>query len=212
MLDIFSASGFFVHRPCGPRKSGMPESVEMPAPVRTTTRSAAFTQSQTTGTRSRFETKPSGHLDLAAAAEAAGAHGRDAALRHDDRGGRLAAQLLQLLHRALDRFLGERAELLRRLLERAGADLEADRQRARGRQHLRLADVEHRARLVTVAVLVDGRQAADRANAPVGEDFLEVKLLRIDPDVVGRFRFRSHKSIVSERIRSKARAMSTLTN
>src|SRR5204863_63975 len=31
MFDIFSASGFFVHTPCGPRKSGMPESVEMRA-------------------------------------------------------------------------------------------------------------------------------------------------------------------------------------
>src|SRR5437016_61784 len=41
MFDIFSASGFFVHTPCGPRKSGMPESVEMPAPVRTTTRCAS---------------------------------------------------------------------------------------------------------------------------------------------------------------------------
>ena len=35
----FSAPGFLVHTPCGPRKSGMPESVEMPAPVSTTTRS-----------------------------------------------------------------------------------------------------------------------------------------------------------------------------
>src|SRR5206468_2834934 len=39
-VAIFSASGFFVHTPCGPRKSGMPESVEMPAPVRTTMRRA----------------------------------------------------------------------------------------------------------------------------------------------------------------------------
>src|SRR5688500_10310844 len=44
MLDIFSASGFFVHTPCGPRKSGMPESVEMPAPVSTTTRRASSIQ------------------------------------------------------------------------------------------------------------------------------------------------------------------------
>src|SRR2546425_2769121 len=40
MVAIFSASGFFVHTPCGPRKSGMPESVEIPAPVRTTMRRA----------------------------------------------------------------------------------------------------------------------------------------------------------------------------
>ena len=37
-------SGRGVHRPCGPRKSGMPDSVEMPAPVRTTTRDAASTR------------------------------------------------------------------------------------------------------------------------------------------------------------------------
>src|SRR5437899_2389196 len=41
MFDIFSASGFFVHTPCGPRKSGIPESVEMPAPVSTTMRCAS---------------------------------------------------------------------------------------------------------------------------------------------------------------------------
>src|SRR5215203_1334360 len=40
MVAIFSAAGFFVHSPFGPRKSGMPESVEMPAPVSTTIRSA----------------------------------------------------------------------------------------------------------------------------------------------------------------------------
>ena len=44
MFDIFSACGFFVHTPCGPRKSGMPESVEMPAPVNATIRRAAATQ------------------------------------------------------------------------------------------------------------------------------------------------------------------------
>src|SRR6187549_2026124 len=44
MVACFSASGFFVHTPCGPRKSGMPESVEMPAPVRTTMRDDSSTQ------------------------------------------------------------------------------------------------------------------------------------------------------------------------
>src|SRR5438445_586659 len=56
MLESFSASGFLVHTPCGPRKSGMPESVEMPAPVRTTMRPAASTQPRTrpmTASRSR---------------------------------------------------------------------------------------------------------------------------------------------------------------
>jgi predicted DNA-binding protein (MmcQ/YjbR family) len=40
-VDSRSASGSFVHTPCGPRKSGIPESVEIPAPVRTTTRFAS---------------------------------------------------------------------------------------------------------------------------------------------------------------------------
>src|SRR5215207_4596120 len=102
MSDMRSALGFSVHTPCGPRKSGMPESVEIPAPVRTTTRCAPSIQLRTSPITS-------GHLDLAAAAHAAGRG--HAALRDDDRGGRLAAQLLQLLHRALDRFLGEPAEL-----------------------------------------------------------------------------------------------------
>ena len=35
-VAVFSAAGFFVHTPCGPRKSGMPDSVEIPAPVRIT--------------------------------------------------------------------------------------------------------------------------------------------------------------------------------
>src|SRR5262245_14044322 len=50
MSESFSASGFFVQTPCGPRKSGMPESVEMPAPVNTTTRRARSIQSRTVST------------------------------------------------------------------------------------------------------------------------------------------------------------------
>jgi hypothetical protein len=44
MFESFSACGFFVHTPCGPRKSGIPDSVEMPAPVSTTIRFEASTQ------------------------------------------------------------------------------------------------------------------------------------------------------------------------
>src|SRR5262245_50826601 len=121
MFDIFSASGFLVHSPWGPRKSGMPESVEIPAPVSTTTRCAPSIQVLAWSITSR-------HLDLAAAAHPA--CGRQPALRDDDLRRGLAAQLLQLLHRALDRILRQLAELVGRLLERAGADLEADRQRA----------------------------------------------------------------------------------
>src|SRR5262249_46994299 len=41
MVASFSASGFFVQTPWGPRKSGIPDSVEMPAPVSATIRRAA---------------------------------------------------------------------------------------------------------------------------------------------------------------------------
>src|ERR1051325_4416897 len=43
MFDIRSALGSFVQTPCGPRKSGMPDSVEMPAPVSATMRAAPAT-------------------------------------------------------------------------------------------------------------------------------------------------------------------------
>src|SRR3982751_2787983 len=47
MFESFSAIGFFVQRPCGPRKSGMPDSVEMPAPVSATSLRALRTQPRT---------------------------------------------------------------------------------------------------------------------------------------------------------------------
>src|SRR2546423_14636040 len=135
MLDGFSARGSFVPTPCGPRKSGMPESVEMPAPVSATTRLASAIQRWTSASK-RLR-----HLDLAATARAA--EWRQRALGHDDLRGGLATHLLQLLHRALDRVARELAELLRRFLERRRRNLEADRQRTRGRPHLRLAGGEH---------------------------------------------------------------------
>src|SRR3954447_16210085 len=50
MFESFSALGSFVQTPCGPRKSGMPDSVEMPAPVSATMRVAAATQRRTSST------------------------------------------------------------------------------------------------------------------------------------------------------------------
>src|SRR3954471_19088794 len=44
MFESFSAFGSFVQTPCGPRKSGMPDSVEMPAPVRPVTKPASRNQ------------------------------------------------------------------------------------------------------------------------------------------------------------------------
>src|ERR671918_3209837 len=44
MFDRRSAFGSLVHTPCGPRKSGIPDSVEIPAPVSATTRWAAPSQ------------------------------------------------------------------------------------------------------------------------------------------------------------------------
>src|SRR3982751_6516916 len=52
MLESFSALGSFVQTPCGPRKSGIPDSVEIPAPVRTTTRDESSTQRLTSWTGS----------------------------------------------------------------------------------------------------------------------------------------------------------------
>src|SRR6266487_1792146 len=43
MSESFSACGSFVQSPCGPRKSGIPDSVEIPAPVRITMRLASST-------------------------------------------------------------------------------------------------------------------------------------------------------------------------
>src|SRR5581483_3712830 len=185
MLESFSASGFLVHTPCGPRKSGMPESVEMPAPVRTTIRWALATQLLTAASKLR-------HLDLAAAARAA--ERRQRPLRHDDLRRRLAAQLLQLLHRALDRLARVLAEFVRGFLERHCRNLEADRQRACGRQHLRLALVDHGTRAVALPAFLHRRKPADGADAPVGEDLLQVKRVRINLDVVGGLGFGSHVS------------------
>src|SRR5262249_32374922 len=50
MVASFSASGFFVQTPWGPRKSGIPDSVEMPAPVSATIRRAAAIQPRTVST------------------------------------------------------------------------------------------------------------------------------------------------------------------
>lgn len=51
MLESFSACGFFVQTPCGPRKSGIPDSVEMPAPVSATMRPDAAIQRHTVSMR-----------------------------------------------------------------------------------------------------------------------------------------------------------------
>src|SRR5260221_368196 len=55
MLESFSASGSFVHSPCGPRKSGIPDSVEIPAPVRITMRLASSIHARTEAIRGSGE-------------------------------------------------------------------------------------------------------------------------------------------------------------
>src|SRR6266571_7508039 len=80
-------------------------------------------------------TQISGKLDLAAPAA-------QGTLRDDDRGTRLAAQLLQLAHGAVDRLFRGRSELLRRFLERRGADLDPAGDGSGGGHDLRLTDVE----------------------------------------------------------------------
>src|SRR6476661_8934773 len=55
MFDSFSASGFFVQTPFGPRKSGMPDSVEIPAPVSATVRLDEEIQEETTASSSDID-------------------------------------------------------------------------------------------------------------------------------------------------------------
>ena len=47
MWEAFSAAGSFVQTPLGPRKSGIPLSVLIPAPVSTTMRRAARNRART---------------------------------------------------------------------------------------------------------------------------------------------------------------------
>src|SRR5258706_7684148 len=65
MLESFSACGSFVHTPWGPRKSGIPDSVEIPAPVRTTMRFASSTQPRTESIIRAIELQPLGRIALA---------------------------------------------------------------------------------------------------------------------------------------------------
>src|SRR5919201_3273024 len=63
MFESFSAVGFFVQTPCGPRKSGIPDSVEIPAPVRPTTYPASRNQlvmrsRSVDGTRRGYRSEP----------------------------------------------------------------------------------------------------------------------------------------------------------
>jgi hypothetical protein len=55
MFESFSASGFFVQTPFGPRKSGMPDSVEMPAPVSATVRHEDAIHEDTTASSSDID-------------------------------------------------------------------------------------------------------------------------------------------------------------
>src|SRR6266705_6289262 len=123
-------------------------------------------------------TQISGKLDLAAPAA-------QGTLRNDDRGTRLAAQLLQLAHGAVDRILGERPELLGSLAKRVRADLERDRDRAGGGHDLRLADVDDGSRRVRLSVSCHRGQATYRPDASIGEDLLQVELVRIELQLGG---------------------------
>src|SRR6266571_1597058 len=123
-------------------------------------------------------TQISGKLDLAAPAA-------QGTLRNDDRGARLAAQLLQLAHGAIDRILGKRPEFLGSLAKGVRADLERYGNRAGGGHDLGLPDVEDRPRCVRFSVFRDGGQATDRPDAPVRENFLEIELVRLEIQLRG---------------------------
>src|SRR5260221_8699718 len=119
----------------------------------------------------------SGQLDLPDAAQGA--------LRSDDRGARLAAQLLQFAHGAVDRILGKRPEFLGGLAEGIRADLERYGNRAGGGHDLGLVDVEDGPRCVRLSVFRDGGQAADRPDPPVRENLLEIELVRLELQLRG---------------------------
>jgi ABC-type uncharacterized transport system YnjBCD ATPase subunit len=125
-----------------------------------------------------------------------GRHGRQPALRNDDRRGRLAAQILQLAHRALDCFLRFAAEFLRRFVERLRFQRKRDRQRADLAQHLRLADPLDFPLGVARAIALHRRQLAQRSDAPVRVDLLHPEVLRIHVRVGHAF-FRAgcHRSL-----------------
>ena len=118
----------------------------------------------------------------AAAARPAQAAGRGGA-RDDDRRGLLAAQLLEPLHRARERLLRELAEFRDRVVEGRGLDLEAQRQRAGGREDLGLSDVQHGPRGVRRAGGRDRSQPLQRADAPIREGLLAVEGRAVHCDV-----------------------------
>src|SRR5437762_5657493 len=61
MFDSRSAFGFLVQTPFGPRKSGMPDSVEMPAPVSATIRTDEETNRRAVARRSLIASVYSGY-------------------------------------------------------------------------------------------------------------------------------------------------------
>ena len=75
--------------------------------------------------------------------------------------------------------------------ERRRLDLEHQRQHAGGRQQLRLAGEQHRARRIGRAVGRDRLQAADGAGAPIGEDLFLVEAGRVELDL-GKIGLRCH--------------------
>lgn len=58
MFAVSSAIGFFVHTPCGLRKSGMPEEVEIPAPVSTAIGPGRSRQEPAAGPAAEFVMAP----------------------------------------------------------------------------------------------------------------------------------------------------------
>ena len=133
-----------------------------------------------------------GQLDLAAGHAAARqaaepAHAAAAGLRDHEAGLLLAAQVGDLLHRAVERRLRGGAVARDRLGDRLRLDLEADRQRADLRHDLRLARVHGRALRVVLAARVDRHEHADRAEAAVGVDLLAAQRGDVHLDVVGAF-------------------------
>ena len=130
---------------------------------------------------------------------AAGADEPRAGAGDDDGGGRFPAHLLELLERLLEADLGGGGELLHRVRERRCLDLEGERQDARRRQDLGVAQVEDLPAEVHGPVRLHRREHADAAQLPVGEDLLAVEGGRVHPELVAYVPYRHGRRSVRSR-------------
>ena len=139
------------------------------------------------GTRSRVCALGHARVPLALTARPAATAQQIARIRqrtarrigNDQRGGLLAADLLQLAHGLLHRLLGGLAEFCDRRAQRGCLELEIDRHRTHRCHDLRLADEQGRPRNIGASVGGDRRQSTDCSDATIGEGLFAIDLGRV---------------------------------